>query len=96
MNLLSVGQGNIHINDFNAGSCSESNVLDNGQHVGGSCHPDQITLMVKSDDTSCFGYHETGSSLQQQIFNKAALVSWQTIRDWATVTFRFSTAVLSG
>ena len=81
MNLLSVGQNNIHINNFNAGSCSTSNVLDNGQHVGGSSHTDQITLMVNIDDTSCFGYHETGSSTQHN--NKAALVSWQTIRDWA-------------
>jgi hypothetical protein len=56
-------------------------VLDNGQHVGGSSHSDQITLMVNIDDTSCFGYHETGSSTQHN--NKAALVSWQTIRDWA-------------
>ena len=81
MNLLSVGQANIHINDFNAGSCSESNVLDNGQHVGGTSHTDQITLMVNIDDTSCFGYHETGSSTQHN--NKAALVGWQTIHTWA-------------
>ena len=81
MNLLSVGQANIHINDFNAGNCSVSDVLDNGQHVGGTTHKDQITLMVNIDDTSCFGYHETGSSTQHN--NKAALVGWQTIRDWA-------------
>lgn len=81
MNLLSVGQNNIHINDFNAGTCSESNVLDNGQHVDGTSHKDQITLMVNIDDTSCFGYHETGSSTQHN--NKAALVSWQTIHTWA-------------
>ena len=81
MNLLSVGQNNIHINNFNAGSCSTSDVLNNGQHVGGTTHEDQITLMVNIDDTSCFGYHETGSSTQHN--NKAALVSWQTIRDWA-------------
>ncbi|MBO4463714.1 MAG: hypothetical protein J5797_05910, partial [Prevotella sp.] len=72
MNLLSVGQANIHINDFNAGNCSVSDVLDNGQHVGGTTHKDQITLMVNIDDTSCFGYHETGSSTQHN--NKAALV----------------------
>jgi hypothetical protein len=81
MNLLSVGQSNIHINNFNAGDCSKSNVLDNGQKVGGTEHEDQITLMVNIDDTSCFGYHETGSSTQHN--NKAALVSWQTIRAWA-------------
>lgn len=81
MNLLSVGQDNIHINNFNAGSCSESDVLKNGQHVGGASQKDQITLMVNIDDTSCFGYHETGSSTQHN--NKAALVGWQTIHTWA-------------
>lgn len=81
MNLLSVGQSNIHINDFNSGTCSQSDVLDNGQHVGGTTHKDQITLMVNIDDTSCFGYHETGSSTQHN--NKAALVSAATIDAWA-------------
>jgi hypothetical protein len=81
MNKLSVGQNNIHINNFNKGDCSWSNVLDNGQHVDGSSHEDQITLMVNIDDTSCFGYHETGSSTQHN--NKAALVSWKTIDTWA-------------
>ena len=80
MNLLTVGQYNSHINDFNAGTCSESDVLDNGQHVGGTSHKDQITLMVNVDDTSCFGYHETGSSTHHN--DKAALVSWQTIAQW--------------
>ncbi len=83
MNLLSVGQTNIHINDFNAGTCTVSNVLDNGQHVGGTSHEDQITLMVNIDDTSCFGYHETGSSTQHN--NKWALVSAKTIDDWAAL-----------
>ncbi len=81
MNLLSVGQNNIHINDFNGGTCSESDVLNNGQHVDGTTHKDQITLMVNIDDTSCFGYHETGSSTQHN--NKAALVGWKTIDIWA-------------
>ena len=83
MNLLSVGQANIHINDFNAGTCTVcEEVLDNGSTVNnGTYHSDQITLMVNIDDTSCFGYHETGSSTQHN--NKAALVSWQTIRTWA-------------
>jgi hypothetical protein len=80
MNLLTVGQYNSHINDFNAGTCSESDVLDNEQHVGGTSHKDQITLMVNVDDTSCFGYHETGSSTHHN--DKAALVSWQTIAQW--------------
>lgn len=81
MNLLSVGQANIHINDFNAGDCTTSDVLNNGQKVGGTTHEDQITLMVNIDDTSCFGYHETGSSMQHN--NKWALVSAATIDAWA-------------
>ena len=85
MNLLSVGQANIHINDFNAGTCTESDVLDNGQKVGGSSHKDQITLMVNIDDTSCFGYQNSGSSTQHN--NKAALVGWETIHTWAQTNY---------
>lgn len=85
MNLLTVGQTNIHINNYNAGTCSESNVLDNGQKVNGTSHTDQITLMVNIDDTSCFGYHETGSSTHHN--NKAALVGWETIDTWAKTNY---------
>ena len=85
MNLLTVGQANSHINDFNAGTCSESDVLDNGQSVGGTTHKDQITLMVNVDDTSCFGYHETGSSTHHN--NKAGLVGWAIIHEWAQTNY---------
>lgn len=85
MNLLTVGQANSHINDFNAGTCSESDVLDNGQSVGGSSHKDQITLMVNVDDTSCFGYHETASSTHHN--NKAGLVGWAIIHEWAQTNY---------
>ena len=85
MNLLTVGETNIHINDFNAGTCSESDVLNNGQKVGGTSHKDQITLMVNIDDTSCFGYHETGSSTHHN--DKAALVGWETIDTWAKTNY---------
>ena len=85
MNLLTVGETNIHINDYNAGTCSESDVLNNGQKVGGTSHKDQITLMVNIDDTSCFGYHETGSSTHHN--NKAALVGWETIDTWAKTNY---------
>ena len=85
MNLLSVGQNNIHINDFNKGDCSESDVLNNGQKVGGTSHKDKITLMVNIDDTSCFGYHETGSSTQHN--NKAWIVGWETIDTWAKTNY---------
>ena len=81
MNLLTVGANNQHINNFNAGNCSTTSVLDNGQNVGGSSHNDQIMLMVNIDDTSCMGYHETGSSTHHN--DKAALVDWETIRTWA-------------
>ena len=85
MNLLTVGETNIHINDYNAGTCSESDVLNNGQKVGGTSHKDQITLMVNIDDTSCFGYHETGSSTHHN--NKAAIVGWETIDTWAKTNY---------
>ena len=83
MNLLTVGANNQHINNFNAGNCSvTNNVLSNGGNTNdGPFHSDQIMLMVNIDDTSCMGYHETGSSTHHN--DKAALVDWETIRTWA-------------
>lgn len=83
MNKLTVGQNNLHINNFNSGDCSVyGNVLDNGQNVnGGTTHSDKIQLMVNIDDTSCFGYYESGASIQ--VNNKAALVSAADIDAWA-------------
>ena len=77
MNLLTVGVANSHINDFNAGTCSTSNVLQND----GTTKSDQITLMVNVYDTSCFGYHETGSSTHHN--DKMALASAAVIDAWA-------------
>ena len=83
MNHLTVGVANSHINNFNAGTCSTSDVLNHE----GKTQKDEITLMVNVDDTSCFGYHNSGSSNQSDASpnhnDKAALVSWQTIRTWA-------------
>ncbi len=83
MNHLTVGVANSHINNFNAGTCSTSDVLNHE----GKTQKDEITLMVNVDDTSCFGYHDSGSSNQSDASpnhnDKAALVSWQTIRTWA-------------
>lgn len=86
LNQLTVGEAGSHINDFNAGTCSPSNVLDNGQLVNGTTHSDQITLMVNVYDTSCFGYHETSGGNVQTSTNhndKMALVSAATIDAWA-------------
>ena len=88
MNLLTVGQSNMHINNFNGGTCSTNNtVLDNGGDVNnGPFHSDEIMLMVNIDDTSCFGYHDSGSSNEEGTTNhnnKAALVSAATIDAWA-------------
>ena len=87
LNQLTVGQACSHINDFNAGTCTSSNVLDNGKTVNsGTSHSDQITLMVNVDDTSCFGYHETSgsnTSTNNQHNDKMALVSAATIDAWA-------------
>jgi len=60
------------------------NVLDNGYTVNDFAdhhHPDQIMLMVNIDDTGCMGYHNSGCSKQRN--DKAALVGWETIRNWA-------------
>jgi len=89
MNHLTVGQNHQHINNFNSGTCSTNNdVLDNGGNVNnGPYHSDQIMLMVNIDDTSCFGYHDSGSSNQSNDApnhnDKWALVSAATIDAWA-------------
>ena len=82
LNQLTVGQACSHINDFNAGTCTTSNVLNHE----GKTQSDQITLMVNVDDTSCFGYHETGGSNVKGVINhndKMALVSAAVIDAWA-------------
>ena len=54
MNHLTVGQSNVHINNFNYGDATELNVLDNGSnlktHNPESYHKDKIMLMVNIDD----------------------------------------------
>lgn len=85
MNLLTVGKNpKQHINNFNGGTGSTVSVLDSGYTANdfdAHNHPDEIMLMVNIDDTQCMGYHETGSSTHHD--DKAALVSWETIRKWA-------------
>ena len=83
MNLMTVGQANVHINNFNAGDATmRDDVLDNGGNANdGPFHSDQIMLMVNINDTSCFGYHETGGSKHHN--DKAALVSAAVIDAWA-------------
>lgn len=89
MNELSVGEANIHINNFNGGSYGNNglaytNVLDSGYTANDAAqhsHKDQIMLMVNIDDTSCFGYKESGSGAQ--INDKWALVSASKIDTWA-------------
>ena len=70
---------NFKINDFGEGTAKTyPNVLNNHADINnGGTHPDEIMLMVNIDDTSCFGYHETGSSTHHD--NKWALVSAATI-----------------
>lgn len=90
MNLLTVGQNNVHINNFNHGTATTVSVLDNGanlrDHTGETYHDDEIMLMVNIYDTSCFGYHETGSSNERSTVNhndKWALVAASVIDSWA-------------
>ena len=83
MNHLTVGEANSHINNFNAGTCSTSDVLNHE----GKTQQDEITLMVNVDDTSCFGYHDSGSSNQSSASpnhnDKMALVAASVIDAWA-------------
>ena len=82
LNQLTVGAAGSHINDFNAGTCTTSQVLNHE----GKTQNDQITLMLNVDDTSCFGFHETSGSNVQASTNhndKMALVSAATIDAWA-------------
>ncbi|MBR4480603.1 MAG: hypothetical protein IKO86_01745 [Prevotella sp.] len=84
MNYLTVGHNEDHINDFNTGTCTPKGVLDTGytaNDYNNHHHNDQISLMVNIDDTECFGYHNSGCSIQRN--DKAALVHWTTIRTWA-------------
>lgn len=87
MNHLTVGQNNMHINNFNAGDATELEVLKNGEAVGGATQKDKIELMVNIDDTSCFGYHDSGSSNvssnNPNHNDKAALVAASVIDEWA-------------
>ena len=87
LNQMTVGEACSHINDFNAGTCTASQVLDNGSNVNnGTYHSDQITLMVNVFDTSCFGYHDPGGSNVKGKINhndKMALVSAAVIDAWA-------------
>ena len=72
--------GNVdHINNFNHGTCSENHdVLDNGQHVGGSKHTDRIMYM-KESTTYSFGYYNSNGSIRHTEYT--GLVSFQTIID---------------
>ena len=85
MNKLTVGEENYHLNNFNDGTCSTNgSVLDNGYSVNdwnNHHHSDQIMLMVNIDDTSCFGYHNSGADVQRN--DKMALVSAAIIDEWA-------------
>ena len=56
MNQLTVGQTNVHINNFNYGTATELSVLDNGaniaNHTGETYHNDQIMLMIDIEGVS--------------------------------------------
>ena len=103
MNHLTVGQSNVHINNFNCGDATErTDVLNNGanlktgENVG--YHSDKIMLMVDINDTSCFGYHDSGSSNEAGSVNhndRCALVSALTIDTWAQANGNIGEAVYS-
>ena len=68
-----------HINNFNHGDCSETNVLENGSYVNnGKYHKDKIMYM-KESTTKSFGYYNSNGSIRHTEYTK--LVSYQTIID---------------
>ena len=72
-----------HIGDFNNGTYNGGGtvtVLNNGQHVGGATHEDQISLMVNSR-TDCIGYWNSDGSCGHN--DRCALVDAKVIDDWA-------------
>lgn len=82
MDQLTAGSIHDHINNFNFGTYSGGgtvNVLDNGQHVGGTSHSDQIMLMVNSQ-TDCFGYWNSNGTIGHD--DRYRLVSAEIIDDW--------------
>lgn len=90
MNHLTVGQSNVHINNFNRGDATELRVLNNGANLKTKenidYHNDKIMLMMDINDTSCFGYHDSGSSNEQGSVNhndRCALVKASVIDYWA-------------
>ena len=95
LNQLTVGEACSHINNFNAGTCTASDVLYND----GTTKQDQITLMVNVYDTSCFGYHETSGSNVNPNNNhndKMALVSAADIDTWAAANGNPGEKVVDG
>lgn len=88
-----------HINNFNGGSygveagsgygtegATGVSVLDNGSDILAgetTYHNDQIMLMVNIEDTHCMGYHCSATGVSAQRNDKAVLVSWRTIAEWA-------------
>ncbi|MBP5798646.1 MAG: hypothetical protein J6W43_01885 [Prevotella sp.] len=74
-----------HINNFNHGDCSPNgDVLDNGQHVGGTHHTDKIMYMMNST-TKSFAYHNSDGSLYHTEYT--GLVGWETIHNWALTNY---------
>jgi len=66
-----------HINNFNHGDCSETNVCDNGGNANdGPFHKDKIMYMMNST-TKSFGYHNSDGSLYHTEYT--GLVSYKTI-----------------
>ena len=83
MDQLTVGSGNVHVNDFNGADNPNiaEDVLNNGvTQNSGKYHSDQITLMVGVQPT-CVGYQSSEGSVQHN--DCCALVGAKTIDDWA-------------
>ena len=70
-----------HIYNFNNGTYNGGgtvSVLDNGQSVGGSTHPDQIALMVDSR-SDAFGYYNSNGSVGHNLY---VIIPGDEIQEW--------------
>lgn len=91
MNKLTCGNNNEHVNDFNSGNRSNSNVAyklgPNYNPINNQndllYHDDQITFMVGSS-TECFGFHNSESSEQRN--DKFVIIPGDDIQKWDSST----------
>jgi hypothetical protein len=88
MDWLTVGNNNMHVNDFNFGTFDHGNtttvintgVKQNDYEIPGNTHQDQITLMLDAS-TECVGFSVSNGTIHHN--DCCALAKAKAIDDWA-------------